>query len=447
MGFMRVFGYLAKVALGPMRRVAAVFSACILLTSTAAFAQSRLPPCPASVSTESWTDCQGSVKYANGIQYVGEFRDGKRGGQGTVILPTGETYAGAWRNGKMNGQGILITANGTKYIGEFRDGMLNGTATEYLPNGASGRSGLWANNTFVGVAPAPTAPTPTPTPPPPPIAPVARATPAPTEPPAPSVMPTPAPTPAATPVARSTPTPTPTPAPAPTPPPTPVARATPTLPAPSLAPPPPVARAAPTLPAPPPPPPPPPTPLARLAPPPAIPSPEPTAAPTPPPVSSATPSPTPLARTTPTRLPLALTVPALRQTPTPGLRTTPTRRAAAGGDAGPDARCAFSYPGEGIAACPAGGAGAEDRRRGARATATPNQPRWVSELVCSRRSRDADRIRSPPPQSHAEGDLRGCNWAGRKTGHEGNARQWRPYHDRRTGYVILPHDGRLPGRS
>ena len=156
MGSMRVLGGAISVAAVAMAATAGLFP-----PFSAAQAQNGLPACPAAQPTASWTDCQGSVKYANGIQYVGEFRDGKRSGQGTVILPTGETYAGAWRDGKMNGKGILITPNGTKYIGEFRDGMLNGTATEYLPNGATGRSGLWANNSFAG-APPPPAPAPAP---------------------------------------------------------------------------------------------------------------------------------------------------------------------------------------------------------------------------------------------------------------------------------------------
>jgi hypothetical protein len=62
------------------------------------------------------------LTYANGSQYIGEFKDDTRNGQGTLSFANGDRYAGEFKDGKRNGRGTIIFANGDKYVGDFRDG-------------------------------------------------------------------------------------------------------------------------------------------------------------------------------------------------------------------------------------------------------------------------------------------------------------------------------------
>jgi len=48
----------------------------------------------------------------------------------------------------MNGKGTIIYANGTKYIGEWHSGVIHGLGTITFPNGVV-QSGLWNNRKFV----------------------------------------------------------------------------------------------------------------------------------------------------------------------------------------------------------------------------------------------------------------------------------------------------------
>ena len=64
--------------------------------------------------------------FPDGIQYVGEFRDGRINGQGTLTWPDGQKYVGEFSDNKMNGQGMITWPNGDKYEGEFRDNKRNG---------------------------------------------------------------------------------------------------------------------------------------------------------------------------------------------------------------------------------------------------------------------------------------------------------------------------------
>jgi hypothetical protein len=99
------------------------------LAPTTAAAQ-NLPPC-----FLVWTDCIGTRSYDDGSQYVGQFKDDRRGGQGTLTWPDGENYAGWWWNDLPNGQGTKTLPNGEKYVGEWRDGKPNGQGTYTWPDG------------------------------------------------------------------------------------------------------------------------------------------------------------------------------------------------------------------------------------------------------------------------------------------------------------------------
>ena len=62
-----------------------------------------LPPCP---SSGYFHNCFGTLTYADGGKYVGEFKDDLVNGQGTNTVKAPYTYA-----------------NGDKYVGEFKDDL------------------------------------------------------------------------------------------------------------------------------------------------------------------------------------------------------------------------------------------------------------------------------------------------------------------------------------
>jgi hypothetical protein len=49
----------------------------------------------------------GSMTYAGGMKYEGEWKDGRWEGQGTLTYPGGMTYKGEWKNNKMEGHGTV----------------------------------------------------------------------------------------------------------------------------------------------------------------------------------------------------------------------------------------------------------------------------------------------------------------------------------------------------
>ncbi len=66
---------------------------------------------------------QGTLPYANGRTYSGEWKDNKQNGLGTYIEHGlfGRTYTGEWKDGEFNGQGIWL-ADGIKRTCEWKDG-------------------------------------------------------------------------------------------------------------------------------------------------------------------------------------------------------------------------------------------------------------------------------------------------------------------------------------
>ena len=67
--------------------------------------------------------------YADGSEYQGEWKDGKRHGIGTYISPTGTRYEGEWGNDGASGHGVCHYADGMKYDGEFEGGERHGKGT------------------------------------------------------------------------------------------------------------------------------------------------------------------------------------------------------------------------------------------------------------------------------------------------------------------------------
>ena len=55
------------------------------------------------------------------MEYVGEYKDGKKHGQGTYTWFDGGIYVGKWKDGKEHGQGTETWSSGSKYVGEWKD--------------------------------------------------------------------------------------------------------------------------------------------------------------------------------------------------------------------------------------------------------------------------------------------------------------------------------------
>ena len=104
-------------------------SVALMLSATASFA---LPDCP---SFGYFHNCFGTLTFADGTKYVGEFKDNKSNGQGTLTFANGDKYVGEFKDYKSNGQGAFTWANGAKYVGEWRDNKRIGQGTLTFANG------------------------------------------------------------------------------------------------------------------------------------------------------------------------------------------------------------------------------------------------------------------------------------------------------------------------
>ena len=78
---------------------------------------------------------QGTMTYANGQKYVGQWKDGMYYGQGTYTYASGAKYVGQWKDDQRSGQGTMIYANGEKYVGQWRNDQPNGKGTMYYAPG------------------------------------------------------------------------------------------------------------------------------------------------------------------------------------------------------------------------------------------------------------------------------------------------------------------------
>jgi len=102
-------------------------------------------------------DGKGTMVFATGHKYTGEFKDGVRHGEGimqmpggrkivsvwvnneirtgTYSAPDGVVYEGQWEFRERNGQGTLTFPDGRKYVGEFKSGQRHGKGTMTWPDG------------------------------------------------------------------------------------------------------------------------------------------------------------------------------------------------------------------------------------------------------------------------------------------------------------------------
>jgi hypothetical protein len=64
---------------------------------------------------------EGTLCYANGYNYTGQFEKNIPHGRGVMTYENGGVYSRYWENGKRKGQGRREYSNGTVYEGEWND--------------------------------------------------------------------------------------------------------------------------------------------------------------------------------------------------------------------------------------------------------------------------------------------------------------------------------------
>jgi len=106
-----------------------------------------LPNCPSDTSVR-WHNCFGTYTFADGDQYVGEWKDNNRHGQGTYTYANGDKYVGEYKDGKKQGQGTLTFSDGEQYVGEWKDGLKHGQGTYTFADGEKVK-GFFMNDDYI----------------------------------------------------------------------------------------------------------------------------------------------------------------------------------------------------------------------------------------------------------------------------------------------------------
>jgi hypothetical protein len=76
---------------------------------------------------------QGTMRWANGDVYTGEWNWGIQSGQGTYTWASGDVYSGEYEWGRRHGRGKLTRTDKTVYEGVWSEGELLGAKFENLP--------------------------------------------------------------------------------------------------------------------------------------------------------------------------------------------------------------------------------------------------------------------------------------------------------------------------
>ena len=75
------------------------------------------------------------IKYNNGDQYVGGFKEGQRCNSGKYIFSNKDKYDGLWSRGLPEGSGSFSFSSGkSEYTGEFKRGLPTGHGTFFKKN-------------------------------------------------------------------------------------------------------------------------------------------------------------------------------------------------------------------------------------------------------------------------------------------------------------------------
>ena len=99
---------------------------------------------------------QGTYKFFEDQKvYTGAFEDNTMHGQGTMEYADGSKYEGQWVHGKKCGTGTRFFPNGDHYIGQFKDNQMNGAGVYYSITQQNKRQGEWLNGKRVAWLTAP----------------------------------------------------------------------------------------------------------------------------------------------------------------------------------------------------------------------------------------------------------------------------------------------------
>ena len=69
-------------------------------------------------------------------------------GQGTYSYSDGLQYEGEWNNGRKHGQGTFTYSDGKRYEGEWKKGMRHGLGKVINKKGVVSKNGYWENGSF-----------------------------------------------------------------------------------------------------------------------------------------------------------------------------------------------------------------------------------------------------------------------------------------------------------
>ena len=76
-----------------------------------------LPNCNKMIHWKKWTNCLGTMTYANQDKYVGAWEDGFKHGHGTMSWSDGNIYVGEFKADYPSGKGKMTYSDGRIYNG------------------------------------------------------------------------------------------------------------------------------------------------------------------------------------------------------------------------------------------------------------------------------------------------------------------------------------------
>jgi hypothetical protein len=79
---------------------------------------------------------RGTMTFATGDVYEGEYAEGKQHGQGKYSFADGDVYEGEYVEGKKHGQGKMTYPDGNVYEGEYAEDEQHGKGTYTYASGA-----------------------------------------------------------------------------------------------------------------------------------------------------------------------------------------------------------------------------------------------------------------------------------------------------------------------
>ena len=102
------------------------------------------------VNAQGQREGRGTMVYADGSMYEGQWLAGRYHGQGKMTQATGNVYEGEWVEGKMQGHGKYSFAGGDVYEGEFQKGAYHGRGKMTFAGG-NVYDGEWADGEQHGI--------------------------------------------------------------------------------------------------------------------------------------------------------------------------------------------------------------------------------------------------------------------------------------------------------